>query len=74
MSFRIEHDSLGEVRVPADALYGASRSFGPDVSEGRDRLIALHARGLTFLHPIRYEPVALTALLPATWAGWAPGV
>ena len=29
--------------------------------------IALHARSLTFLHPIRYEPITLTAALPASW-------
>ena len=23
LDYRIEHDSMGEVRVPADALYGA---------------------------------------------------
>jgi len=56
--------------VLGDALYGASRSFGPDVSESRDRLIALHAQALTFLHPISYEPVTLTAPLPDAWAGW----
>jgi 23S rRNA pseudouridine1911/1915/1917 synthase len=31
--------------------------------------IALHARSLTFLHPIRYEPITLTAELPRPWRG-----
>lgn len=29
--------------------------------------IALHARSLTFQHPIRYEPITLTAVLPGSW-------
>ena len=34
-----------------------------------DRAIALHARSLTFLHPVRYEPITLVADLPAGWRG-----
>jgi 23S rRNA pseudouridine1911/1915/1917 synthase len=44
-----------------DAKYGAVHTFKPG--------IALHARSLTFLHPVRYEPVMLTAELPAHWRG-----
>jgi 23S rRNA pseudouridine1911/1915/1917 synthase len=44
-----------------DARYGSIRLF--------DKAIALHARALTFLHPIRYEPITLTAELPRTWKG-----
>ena len=29
--------------------------------------IALHARALTFLHPIRHEPITLTADVPRAW-------
>jgi 23S rRNA pseudouridine1911/1915/1917 synthase len=50
-----------------DALYGSTRSFGPLAELPRDRIIALHARSLTFLHPLRYEPMTLTAPLPAVW-------
>jgi 23S rRNA pseudouridine1911/1915/1917 synthase len=50
-----------------DSLYGSARSFGPAVELSRDRIIALHARSLTFLHPLRYEPMTLTAPLPASW-------
>jgi 23S rRNA pseudouridine1911/1915/1917 synthase len=53
--------------VLGDILYGAKRSFGPPVELPRDRVIALHARRLTFLHPIRYEPIVLTAPLPGLW-------
>ena len=31
--------------------------------------IGLHARSLTFLHPIRYEQITLTAPLPPGWRG-----
>jgi 23S rRNA pseudouridine1911/1915/1917 synthase len=44
-----------------DAKYGAIHTFAPG--------IALHARSLTFLHPVRYEPVTLTAEVPREWRG-----
>ncbi|MSQ95148.1 MAG: RluA family pseudouridine synthase [Gemmataceae bacterium] len=50
-----------------DQLYGSTRAFGPAAELPRDRIIALHARSLTFLHPISYEPITLTAPLPALW-------
>jgi 23S rRNA pseudouridine1911/1915/1917 synthase len=53
--------------VRGDFLYGAVRPFGLPAELPRDRSIALHARSLTFLHPIRYEPLTVTAPLPATW-------
>lgn len=53
--------------IRGDYLYGGRLPFGPPAELPRDRLIALHARTLTFLHPIRYEPVVLTADLPETW-------
>jgi 23S rRNA pseudouridine1911/1915/1917 synthase len=53
--------------VLGDALYGSARPFGPPAELPRDRIIALHARSLTFLHPLQYEPVTLAAALPAEW-------
>ena len=53
-----------------DFLYGARLPFGPPAELPRDRIIALHARSLTFLHPIRYEPVTVTAPLPPGWEEW----
>ncbi len=44
-----------------DSRYGSVHTF--------DRAIALHARSLTFLHPIRYEPITLTAEVPRIWRG-----
>jgi len=47
--------------IYGDARYGSVHTF--------DHAIALHARALTFLHPVRYEPITLTAELPRTWRG-----
>src|SRR5262249_53373317 len=47
--------------IYGDAKYGSVHTF--------DRAIALHARSLTFLHPVRYEPITLTADLPRAWRG-----
>jgi 23S rRNA pseudouridine1911/1915/1917 synthase len=53
--------------VLGDVVYGARTPFGPPAVEPRDRLIALHARSVTFLHPIRFEPITVTAPLPGIW-------
>jgi 23S rRNA pseudouridine1911/1915/1917 synthase len=47
--------------IYGDAKYGSVHTF--------QRAIALHARALTFMHPIRYEPITLTAELPREWRG-----
>ena len=47
--------------IYGDAKYGAVHTFGG--------AIGLHARSLTFLHPIRYEPITLTAEVPRAWRG-----
>jgi 23S rRNA pseudouridine1911/1915/1917 synthase len=54
--------------IRGDELYGSAVPFGPPAELPRDRVIALHARSLTFLHPIRYESVSVTAPLPAYWS------
>jgi 23S rRNA pseudouridine1911/1915/1917 synthase len=53
--------------ILGDELYGSTLTFGPPVEHARDRVIALHGRSLTFLHPIRYEPITLVAPLPDDW-------
>jgi 23S rRNA pseudouridine1911/1915/1917 synthase len=53
--------------IRGDVLYGSPTPFGPPAELPRDRVIALHARGLTFLHPIRYEPITVTAPVPGYW-------
>ncbi|MFL5244768.1 MAG: RluA family pseudouridine synthase [Gemmataceae bacterium] len=50
--------------IYGDAKYGSIHTF--------NRAIALHARSLTFLHPIRYEPVTLVAEIPRLWRGRFP--
>ncbi len=47
--------------IYGDAKYGAVHTFG--------NAVGLHARSLTFLHPIRYEPITLTADVPQPWRG-----
>jgi 23S rRNA pseudouridine1911/1915/1917 synthase len=47
--------------IYGDAKYGSIHTFG--------KSIGLHARSLTFLHPVRYEPITLTADLPNYWRG-----
>lgn len=47
--------------IYGDAKYGAVHTFAPG--------IGLHARALTFLHPVRYEPITLTAEVPRAWRG-----
>jgi 23S rRNA pseudouridine1911/1915/1917 synthase len=59
--------------ILGDRLYGSTLPFGPDAELPRDRIIALHARSLTILHPIRYEPLTFEAPLPEIWRaymGW----
>jgi 23S rRNA pseudouridine1911/1915/1917 synthase len=53
--------------VYGDVLYGSGQAFGPAAELPRDRVIALHARSLTFLHPIRFEPLTVTAPVPDYW-------
>src|SRR5262249_14432958 len=67
---RVQAASRGHP-VLGDVLYSAAQPFGPTADLPRDRVIALHARGLTFLHPIRYEPIIVTAPLPEYWPDWA---
>ncbi|MGL4550872.1 MAG: RluA family pseudouridine synthase [Gemmataceae bacterium] len=57
--------------IAGDALYGAATPFGPPAELPRDRVIGLHGWRLTFLHPIRYEPVTVTAPVPNDWGAWA---
>jgi 23S rRNA pseudouridine1911/1915/1917 synthase len=47
--------------IYGDAKYGSVHTLG--------RAIGLHARSLTFLHPVRYEPITLTAEVPRSWRG-----
>lgn len=50
-----------------DELYGSTLPFGPWHDDKRQRLIALHARGLTFRQPKTHEEISLIAPLPEMW-------
>jgi 23S rRNA pseudouridine1911/1915/1917 synthase len=76
LEIRPETGRMHQIRVQAasrawpirgDVLYGSRLPFGPVTDLPRERMIALHARSLTLLHPIRYEPLTLVAPLPETW-------
>lgn len=80
VEIRPETGRMHQIRVQAarrgwpirgDLLYGSMQAFGPPTDLARDRVIALHGRSLTFLHPIRYEPVTVVAPLPETWQSLA---
>jgi 23S rRNA pseudouridine1911/1915/1917 synthase len=49
--------------IVGDRKYGSGRSF--------PRGIALCARRLTLVHPVRREPITIEAPLPASWPSWA---
>jgi 23S rRNA pseudouridine1911/1915/1917 synthase len=70
---RVQAASRGHP-IHGDVLYGSRQPFGPPADQPRDRIIALHARSLTFLHPIRYEPVTVTAPLPESWRELGAGM
>ncbi len=64
---RIQFASRG-CPVVGDLQYGAKSTFGGATSLDQEGgAIALHARSLTLLHPIRYDPLTITAPLPAMW-------
>lgn len=66
---RVQTSSHGHP-VVGDQLYGATLPFGPHVDDPRDRMIALHARDLSFRHPMTKEDVFVTAPLPAPWSAF----
>jgi 23S rRNA pseudouridine1911/1915/1917 synthase len=54
--------------IVGDHQYGATTSLGHELAaDPRDEPIALHARSLTILHPVRYDSLTITAPLPAVW-------
>ena len=53
--------------ILGDEHYGARITFGPPQPDERQRMIALHARSITFFHPTTKEPVTVEAPLNAAW-------
>jgi RluA family pseudouridine synthase len=54
--------------VLGDEVYGSKTPFGPALDDWRLRPIALHARELSFRHPMTREPVSVTAAVPEAWS------
>ncbi len=76
LEIRLETGRMHQIRLQAsrrgfpimgDELYGARQSFGPVTEDPRQRWIALHARSLSFLHPMTRAPVRLVAPLSPFW-------
>ena len=53
--------------IIGDELYGSSIPFGPATPDKRKKWIALHAREITFNHPMQDERLCMTAPL---WEHW----
>lgn len=53
--------------VLGDELYGSTQPFGPPTPESRDRWIALHARMISFRHPMTRQRISVTAPLSDVW-------
>lgn len=56
--------------VVGDRQYGANTDFGPLTEDLRERWIALHARSLSFRHPMTRQPVQVEAPVPLPWKEW----
>jgi 23S rRNA pseudouridine1911/1915/1917 synthase len=63
---RIQSSSRGHA-VVGDTQYGATQTFGEQFEDERLRPIALHARQLSFNHPMTREPVDVVAPVPPVW-------
>lgn len=54
--------------IVGDNLYGAATTFGCKTPDVRKQWIALHARRLSFEHPVEHIPVDVTAPLDTRWS------
>lgn len=63
---RVQASSRGHP-VVGDWQYGSRRLIGPEHPDPRFRPIALHARELSFLHPMTFEQIHIVAPLPRFW-------
>ncbi len=62
--------------ILGDGQYGSTRRLvDPPLEDQRAEPIALHARSLTFQHPVRYDSLTVTAPPPSYWPlKWGEGV
>jgi 23S rRNA pseudouridine1911/1915/1917 synthase len=58
-----------QLPVTGDVQYGSRQVFGPACSDEREKCIALHARSISFYHPMTHEPKTVVAPLPDYWGG-----
>ena len=63
---RVQAASRGHA-VVGDSQYGSATPFGDPSLDYRDWPIALHARHLSFRHPMKDESVEVVAPLPQDW-------
>ena len=56
--------------VAGDVQYGAKTAMPADGTVRAGDVIALHARRLTILHPVRYDALMIEAPVPAAWAAF----
>lgn len=63
---RVQSASRGHP-VLGDLQYGARQAFGPPCADERQRTIALHARALSFFHPVTKQPLSVEAPTAAAW-------
>lgn len=64
---RIQSATRGHPII-GDTLYGSTHVFGPLAEHSRDRLIALHARSLSLVHPFRQVEMKIDAPLSPVWS------
>ncbi len=63
---RVQAASRGHPLL-GDAHYGSAVPFGPQYEDVRLRPIGLHARSLTFRHPLSKQTITVTAPTPEYW-------
>ena len=63
---RIQCASRGHALL-GDEMYKSPHHFGPPTDDERQRMVALHARRLTFWNPLSREMLTCVAPLPAYW-------
>jgi RluA family pseudouridine synthase len=68
---RVQSASRGHA-VLGDVQYGSTQPFGEQFEDDRLRAIALHARQLSFRHPMIDELVDAVAPLPSGWEAYHP--
>jgi len=81
LEIHLETGRMHQIRIQAssrnhailgDWQYGSSVDLATDQRDPRLKPIALHAREITFLHPMTFETLKVIAPLPAYWREISP--